>query len=79
MLEQNKVPAFWGDYVPPWICERCGIANNTWDRNNNLSHVYRDRIRDAGPLLDLCGLCRAHLTTRRSADTQPDLFWETPA
>lgn len=61
MLERNRA-SVWGEHAAQWVCERCGIENNSRDRNGNLAHVYRREVRDGVPMLDLCLLCRATLT-----------------
>jgi hypothetical protein len=74
MLAQNRVTD-WGTPHPQWVCEHCGISNNSWDKNGNLAHVYRQAMALGGPPLDLCGLCRASLSiTKTASPQQGDLF-----
>ena len=73
MLAQNIITP-WGQTRPQWICEHCGIRNNTWDKNGHLAHVYRQALTPGGPQLDLCGICRASLSATKDAPPQGDLF-----
>ena len=73
MISQNIATA-WDQPRPQWVCEHCGISNNSWDKNGNLAHVYRQAITQGGVQLDLCGICRASLSAAKDAPQQRDLF-----
>ena len=72
MLAQNRAAA-WGEPHTQWVCEHCGISNNSWDKNGNLAHVYRQALTPGGTELDLCGICRASLSATKDSP-QGDLF-----